>query len=61
MRAPCWTGRHGLLRSRPYQREKFANGFLAGAFGLRAGLTTLSFLALAAATIAYLSRDAGGP
>jgi len=32
-------------------------GFLAGAVGLRAGLTTLSFLALAAAAIAYLSRD----
>jgi MFS family permease len=32
-------------------------GFLASQFGLRAGLTTLSFLALAAATIAYLSRD----
>ena len=28
------------------------------AFGLRAGLTTLSLLALAAATIAYLSKDA---
>jgi hypothetical protein len=38
-----------------------AIGFLAGEFGLRAGLTTLSFLALAAAAIAYLSRDAGGP
>ncbi len=36
-------------------------GFLASAAGLRVGLTTLSFLALAAATIAYLSRDAGGP
>jgi hypothetical protein len=35
-----------------------AIGFLAGEFGLRAGLTTLSFLALAAAAIAYLSRDA---
>jgi fucose permease len=33
-----------------------AIGFLAGAFGLRAGLTTLSLLALAAAAIAYLSR-----
>ena len=29
-----------------------AIGFLAGAFGLRAGLTTLSFLPLAAAAIA---------
>jgi MFS family permease len=38
-----------------------AIGFLASEFGLRAGLTTLSFLALAAAVIAYLSRDAGGP
>ena len=38
-----------------------AIGFLAGAFSLRAGLTTLSFLALAAAAIAYLSRDAAGP
>ena len=38
-----------------------AIGFLAGAFGLRAGLTTLSFLALAAAAIAYLSRDADAP
>ena len=35
-----------------------AIGFLAGQFGLRAGLTTLSFLALAAAAIAHLSRDA---
>jgi len=34
-----------------------AIGFLAGEFGLRAGLTTLSFLALAAAAIAYGSRD----
>jgi MFS family permease len=32
-------------------------GFLASQFGLRAGLTTLSFLALAAATVAYLSRE----
>jgi len=32
-------------------------GFLASQFGLRAGLTTLSFLALAAAAVAYLSRD----
>ena len=32
-------------------------GFLASEFGLRAGLTTLSFLALAAAAIAYLTRD----
>jgi len=38
-----------------------AIGFLAGAFGLRAGLTTLSFLALVAAAIAYLSRDADAP
>jgi MFS family permease len=35
-----------------------AIGFLAGEFGLRAGMTTLSFLALAAAAIAYLSREA---
>jgi MFS family permease len=35
-----------------------AIGFLAAEFGLRTGLTTLSFLALAAAAIAYLSRDA---
>ncbi len=35
-----------------------AIGFLASRFGLRAGLTTLSLLALAAATIAYLSKDA---
>ena len=34
-----------------------AIGFLASEFGLRVGLTTLSFLALAAAVIAYLSRD----
>jgi MFS family permease len=34
-----------------------AIGFLASEFGLRAGLTTLSFLALAAAAIAYLCRD----
>ena len=33
-------------------------GFLASQFGLRAGLTTLSLLALAAATIAHLSREA---
>jgi MFS family permease len=36
-----------------------AIGFLAGAFGLRAGLTTLSLLALAAAAISYLSREQG--
>jgi MFS family permease len=35
-----------------------AIGFLASEFGLRTGLTTLSFLALAAAVIARLSRDA---
>ena len=34
-----------------------AIGFLADEWGLRVGLTTLSFLALAAAFIAYLSRD----
>jgi MFS family permease len=34
-----------------------AIGFLASEFGLRVGLTTLSFLALAAAAIAYLCRD----
>jgi MFS family permease len=34
-----------------------AIGFLASEFSLRAGLTTLSFLALAAAAIAYASRD----
>ena len=34
-----------------------AIGFLADEFGLRVGLTTLSFLALAAATIAYLAPD----
>lgn len=34
-----------------------AIGFLAGAFGLRAGLVTLAFLGLAAAVIAYLARD----
>jgi len=33
-------------------------GFLAGAFGLRAGLTTLSFLALAAAVIAFVDSGA---
>jgi MFS family permease len=32
-------------------------GFLAREFGLRAGLTTLAFLGLAAAVIAYLARD----
>jgi hypothetical protein len=32
-------------------------GFLANEFGLRTGLTTLSFLGLAAAVIAYLARD----
>ncbi len=32
-----------------------AIGFLAAEFGLRAGLTTLSFLALAGAVIVYLS------
>jgi len=36
-------------------------GFLASVFGLRAGLVTLSFLALAAATTAYLARDTEGP
>jgi len=34
-----------------------AIGFLASDFGLRAGLTTLSFLALSAAVIAYLCQD----
>jgi len=34
-----------------------AIGFLASRAGLRAGLTTLSFLGLAAALIAWLSRD----
>jgi MFS family permease len=34
-----------------------AIGFLAGEFGLRAGLTTLSFLALAAAGVAFHKRD----
>ena len=34
-----------------------AIGFLASQFGLRAGLTTLSFLALAAAAIAYHQRS----
>ena len=38
-----------------------AIGFLATRFGLRAGLTTLSFLALAAAAIACLSRDPRDP
>jgi MFS family permease len=32
-------------------------GFLASEFGLRAGLTTLSFLGLAAAVIAYVARN----
>jgi MFS family permease len=32
-------------------------GFLASEFGLRVGLTTLSFLGLAAAVIAYVARD----
>jgi MFS family permease len=35
-------------------------GFLASDFGLRAGMTTLSFLALAAAVTAYLARDQAG-
>jgi MFS family permease len=34
-----------------------AIGFLASQFGLRAGLTTLSFLALAAAAVAYHQRN----
>ena len=34
-----------------------AIGFLASEFGLRSGLTTLSFLALAAAAIAYRARE----
>jgi hypothetical protein len=34
-----------------------AIGFLASQAGLRTGLTTLSFLGLAAALIAWLSRD----
>jgi RNA polymerase sigma-70 factor, ECF subfamily len=38
-----------------------AIGFLASQAGLRVGLTTLSFLALAAAAIAYLSRDQPTP
>jgi len=36
-------------------------GFLASQAGLRTGLTTLSFLGLAAAGIAYLSRDQTPP
>lgn len=36
-----------------------AIGFLASDFSLRAGLTTLSALALCAAVIAYLARDTG--
>jgi MFS family permease len=36
-------------------------GFLASQAGLRTGLTTLSFLGLAAAAIAYLSRDQPPP
>lgn len=32
-------------------------GFLAGQFGLPAALTTVSVLALAAAFVAYLTRD----
>jgi MFS family permease len=38
-----------------------AIGFLASQAGLRTGLTTLSFLGLAAAGIAYLSRDPAPP
>jgi MFS family permease len=38
-----------------------AIGFLASQAGLRTGLTTLSFLGLAAAAIAYLSRDQPSP
>jgi MFS family permease len=34
-----------------------AIGFLASEFGLRTGMTTLAFLALTAAAIAYLCRD----
>jgi len=37
-----------------------AIGFLASQAGLRTGLTTLSFLGLAAALIAWLSRDGSG-
>jgi hypothetical protein len=37
--------------------SRSARCFLADEFGLRVGLTTLSFLALAAAVIAYLSSD----
>jgi MFS family permease len=37
-----------------------AIGFLASQFSLRAGLTTLSFLALVASLIAYLARKANG-
>ncbi|MBV9379618.1 MAG: MFS transporter [Streptosporangiaceae bacterium] len=35
-------------------------GFLAGDFGLPAGLTTISLLSLIAAFVAYLSRDVAG-
>ncbi len=38
-----------------------AIGFLAGEFGLRAGLTTLSFLALATAVIAGRFMPSGAP
>ena len=36
-------------------------GFLASQAGLRTGLTTLSFLGLAAALIAWLCRDPAAP
>ena len=42
---------HGFMFGPP------AIGFLASQAGLRTGLTTLSFLGLAAALIAWLSRD----
>jgi MFS family permease len=38
-----------------------AIGFLAARFGLRAGLSTLCFLALLTALIAFLARDRGEP
>jgi len=47
-------GYNGFLLGPP------AIGFLASQAGLRTGLTTLSFLGLAAALIAWLSRDGSG-
>jgi RNA polymerase sigma-70 factor, ECF subfamily len=55
------ASRASRVRARARAAAGPAIGFLASQAGLRTGLTTLSFLGLAAAGIAYLSRDQAPP